>query len=121
MNAGSIDPILCLLNSTKLEVQEQAVWALGNISGDCDEYRQMILQRNGFSVIVAFANQNMDKVGVIKNCIWCLSNLCRNPKRDASTISLYPASFRVPTTVIELQHAGSCRRCMLGLLLSYRS
>ncbi len=84
MNAGSIDPILCLLNSTKLEVQEQAVWALGNISGDCDEYRQMILQRNGFSVIVAFANQNMDKVGVIKNCIWCLSNLCRNPKRDAS-------------------------------------
>ena len=84
VRAGSIDPLLRLLQSKQLEIQEQAVLALGNIAGDCDDYRQIILQRNGFSIVVSFAQQNIDKIGVVKNCIWCLSNLCRNSRRDSS-------------------------------------
>ena len=37
VQAGAIEPLLQLLNSPQLEVQEQSVWALGNIAGDCDE------------------------------------------------------------------------------------
>lgn len=64
-------------------MQEQAVWALGNIAGDCDEFREMILDSGGFTQIAMLADQNLDKVGIVKNCIWCLSNLCRYQKRDA--------------------------------------
>lgn len=81
VQAGAISPLLSLLMSTHLEVQEQAVWALGNIAGDCDEYREIILKSNGFSFIVSFAKSNYDKIGVVKNCIWCLSNLCRNQQK----------------------------------------
>ena len=86
VNAGSVEPLLTLLHSDQIEVQEQSVWALGNISGDCDEYRTLILEKNGFGEIVQFAQANLDKVGVVKNCVWCLSNLCRNVKQ-------HPACF----------------------------
>ena len=81
VQSGAISPLLSLLSSTHLEVQEQSVWALGNIAGDCDEYREKILQSNGFSLIIAFAQSNLDKIGVVKNCMWCLSNLCRNQQK----------------------------------------
>lgn len=60
---------------------EQAVWALANIAGDIDEYRKMILEQDGFSQIIAVMERNPDKLSVLKNCIWCLSNLCRNQNR----------------------------------------
>lgn len=53
------------------------MWALGNIAGDCDEYRESILKQNGFSLIAELAAKNLNMVGVVNNCMWCLSNLCR--------------------------------------------
>ena len=77
VQAGAIEPLLHLLSSPQLEVQEQSVWALGNIAGDCDEYREYILRLDGFGMIVRLAQSNIDKFGIVRNCIWCLSNLCR--------------------------------------------
>lgn len=54
------------------------MWAIGNIAGDIDEYRKMILELDGFSRIIAFATKYCALKTVVQNCVWCLSNLCRN-------------------------------------------
>ena len=58
MRAGAIPPLLDLLECGVFEVAEQAVWAIGNIAGDNDDYRKMILELDGFSRIIEFATKN---------------------------------------------------------------
>lgn len=70
-------------------MQEQSVWALGNISGDCNEYRQYIIDLNGIEQLVELA-QNSDKIGIIKNCVWCISNLCRYTNKEVLFSHIQP-------------------------------
>jgi len=69
-----------LLKTTKhFEIMEQAVWGLGNIAGESQEYRNVIL-RNG---IFHFLLKNVEKFlkmknySLCRNAVWCLSNLLR--------------------------------------------
>lgn len=43
VEAGPIPGLVRLLECPHAEVREQAVWCLGNIAGDCPEFRNMIL------------------------------------------------------------------------------
>ena len=43
VEAGPIPSLVRLLECPHAEVREQAVWCLGNIAGDCPEFRDMIL------------------------------------------------------------------------------
>ena len=63
--------------SPHLEVQGQAIWTLSNIAGDCDDYREHILRLGGFGQIVEVASHHLDKVSIVINAVWCLTNLCR--------------------------------------------
>lgn len=41
-----------LLSSPDADISEQAIWALGNIAGDCSYYRDMILRAGGLDPLV---------------------------------------------------------------------
>lgn len=76
IDKGAI-PLFCkLLQSRFTDIAEQAIWAIGNISGDCSVYRDMILKCDGLRPLVHILLNTNDRK-TIKHGSWALSNLCR--------------------------------------------
>lgn len=70
-------PLLCnLLLSPFPIVQEQALWALGNIAGDSTQNRDLVLKLGGLVNLSEIVYSSMNK-NIIKHGTWSISNLCR--------------------------------------------
>lgn len=97
---GLVKSLIDILNEDDIAMIDQSVWALGNIGGDSEIFRDLIIEYNGgFKIIDLFCrltdfqfridgsfvalNQNFMKVRnnanikMLRNCIWLLSNLLR--------------------------------------------
>jgi len=77
---GGIQNFVHLLSSHNPEVQEQAVWALGNIAGDSPEYRDLVLRTNNSMqrlIDILSNRQREPKLTMVRNATWCMSNMCR--------------------------------------------
>jgi len=98
---GALQPIMKILQRPNYALQEQAIWGLGNIAGDCLELRNNLLENGVLQYLVEcckqefndrhFANygandtmNNGEKlspqqqyVTLFKNLSWSISNFCR--------------------------------------------
>jgi len=86
---GAVPIFISLLYSPVSDVKEQAVWALGNIAGDNPTCRDYVLSQNALTPILNILNDHTNKISMLRNATWALSNLCRgkNPQPDWETIS----------------------------------
>lgn len=66
-----------LLSSPRLEVAEQAVWALGNIAGDGPETRDLVLNSGVLKDLLGLIRPDTS-ISMLRNIVWAISNLCRN-------------------------------------------
>ena len=55
---------------------KKAIWVIGNIAGDSTLVRDKIIRMNCIEKIVFFL-KTAERVQLVKNCIWALSNFCR--------------------------------------------
>jgi len=64
------------MDSNIHEIQEQAVWAIGNIASDSIKTRDKVIQKRGLEKIIKIFT-TAERVNLIKHCVWSISNFCR--------------------------------------------
>lgn len=77
VDSGAAKTFIQLLHSPHPEVKEQAVWALGNVAGDCNECRDYLLVSGIMDPLLNLLRESEQNVTLTRNAVWTLSNLCR--------------------------------------------
>lgn len=63
--------------SQHIEVKEQAIWCIGNISGDNTRLRDTILEQNACAIISDLVDQAPAGSSFTRNASWTLANFCK--------------------------------------------
>ncbi|RZC42161.1 importin subunit alpha-5 [Asbolus verrucosus] len=74
---GALPKLQQLLSSSRIDVVEQAIWAIGNIAGDGPDSRDMVLNYGILSNLLSLLKPNAN-LSLLRNAVWVISNLCRN-------------------------------------------
>lgn len=91
---GAIKAFVNLLHSTNQYVQEQAVWALGNIAGDGAAFRDAVLQQGAMRPLLALCTA-FSRLTLLRNAAWTISNLCRGKEPNPPPFEI--VSLAIPT------------------------
>jgi len=88
IEARAVPIFVELLSNPVADVKEQAVWALGNIAGDSPRCRDFVLQAGALRPLLQLLNEH-NKLSMLRNATWTLSNFCRgkSPQPDWNLIS----------------------------------
>ncbi|KAI5191463.1 importin subunit alpha-6/7 [Nematocida sp. AWRm77] len=106
--SGGAKSLTHLLQVDSEELQDQAVWALGNISGDCEETRDAVLKEGAGVILVEMIkkllNQPNKDASLLKNAAWALSNMNRG-RMPPPSMEHMSMSLDVLLQLVEIEEA----------------
>lgn len=76
VNRGFLPILVSLLESQDKLVREQAMWALGNISANSVQHRDLLIKQKGFDSIIKCLESDSG-ADIIHYGLWTISNICR--------------------------------------------
>ena len=105
IRCGAVELLCGLLLSPNEDVCEQAVWALGNISGDSPHCRDLVINAGAMMPLLAVLRRSSGKPTILRNAAWTLSNFCRGKPRPefvliSPALQLLPHLIHSPDTEV---------------------
>ena len=85
VQSGAVPILIHLLDSSHKDVQEQAIWALGNLAGDSPEFRDFVLTHETVEKVLRLLHTSTS-LSTLRNATWALSNFCRGKPRFGSML-----------------------------------
>lgn len=77
---GAAPLLVDMLTEDDEEIVDQSIWALGNISGDCERMRDMIIYSKATESLISIGERLLGDsahIKILRNLTWLLSNLNR--------------------------------------------
>jgi importin subunit alpha-1 len=89
---GAQKKLTILCDSQFIEIQEQAIWGVGNLSSENSQLRDQLIKEGALNKIL-FYLKNAERKTLVKNCIWSYSNFCKGKDPDYNVLS--PVSYYI--------------------------
>lgn len=79
---GAHKKMITLCDSPFIEIQEQAIWGVGNLAADNIQIREQIINEGALNKLL-FYLKSAERKSLVKNVIWAFSNFCKgkNPPK----------------------------------------
>lgn len=98
------------MEDSNFRLNEQAIWAIGNIGGDSVKLRDSIIQKNGVSMILKLVDKSTHK-SLLKRAAWAISNICRGtplPKYEAIKNALSSLAKIIVSNILNDDELSDC-------------
>ncbi len=76
MEKNILNYLVQFLIDNKDGLVDQAIWAVGNISGDSAQFRDQLIEAGAVQAVIHLINITKNRSNIIHSA-WVLSNLCR--------------------------------------------
>ena len=107
---GVVPLIYMLLESTDMDVREQAAWLTANITRDSAKVRDAVLQTSGLERLLKVLREN-PRASLAKVTIGAVSNLCRGKPAPEYTITR-PALPFLAAMILGLNDTETLKDCL---------
>lgn len=88
---GAHKKMIALCDSPFIEIQEQAIWGVGNLAADNNQIREQIINEGALNKLL-FYLKSAERKSLVKNVIWAFSNFCKGKNPPKYEI-ISPVSF----------------------------
>ena len=110
---GASAKLVEMLKMQDDDIVDQSVWCLGNISGDCEEFRDILLNLNIVEIILDKLKEyeyRQDKMKIFRNLMWLAGNLNRgrHPPPDRRYMSMFLSIYERYVGLVDKEVVNSC-------------
>lgn len=76
VSKGAHKKLVPLCDSPLFEIQEQAIWGLGNLASEHHVLRDQLISEGALNKLL-FYMKTSERKSLVKNCLWTFSNFCK--------------------------------------------